>query len=202
MSIIGFWILFFYTTFCGLSATAGDDHFCDGAAARRVLLAGHRLHLRSLPPHLARKEIRPPPVLHPARDAAGAELRAHVGRGPELLVLPDHVLLLRARVRDGDHPVRNAGRGDVARLPDQGEVRGRAHPLRADREHRGDVAARRDHRAARRQGIGGHVPLPRRDLLGVLRVRGARRVPVHLGAAARGDREHRASRRSAVRRSM
>ena len=39
-----------------------------------------------------------------------------------------------------------------------------------------------------------HVPLPRRDLLGVLRVRGARGVPVHLGAAARGDRQHRAAR--------
>ena len=134
-------------------------------------------------------------------DPAGAELRAHVGGRPELLVLPDHLLLLRAGVRDGNHPVRNAGRGDVAQLPDQGEVRGRAHPLRADRQHRRDVAARRDHRAARRQGIGRHVPLPRRDLLGVLRVRGARRVPVHLGAAARGDREHRAARRPTVRRS-
>ena len=41
-------------------------------------------------------------------------------------------VLLRGRVRDGDHPVRDARGGDVARLQDQGEVRRRAHPLRPD----------------------------------------------------------------------
>ena len=49
---------------------------------------------------------------------------------------------------------------------------------------------------------GAHVPLPRRHLLGVLRVRGARRVPVHLGAAARGDRRAFDLRDPADRRSM
>ena len=120
-------------------------HRGGGATSGRVFLAIDRLHLRSLSPYLARQEVRPAPVFHPAGDSAAAELRAHVGRRPDLLVLPDHLLLLRAGVRDGNHPVRNPGRGDVAQLPDQGEVRGRAHHLRSDRQHRGDVVTGQNH---------------------------------------------------------
>ena len=94
-------------------------------------------------------------------------------------------VFFEARVRDGDHPVRNAGRGDVARLQGQGEVRRRAHPLRPDRAILAARGCPAHHRAPRRQEIGRDVLVPRRDLLGVLHARGAGGLSIHLGAAAR-----------------
>ena len=145
---------------------------------------------------LAGQEVRPPAVFHPAGRAAGAELRAHVGRGPELLVLPDHLLLLRARVRDGDHPVRDARRRDVARLQDQGEIRRCAHHLRPDRQHRRAVAARVSSScgSAARNPPSTSCTSASCSRCSSCSWRSAC-LPIHLGAAARRNRRHRTSHR-------
>ena len=79
MSIIGMWILFFYTTFCGLTAAEAGIIF----VAARLLDAFFSPVIGYISDHFHHtwlgKTLRPAPLLHPARDPAGAELRAHVG---------------------------------------------------------------------------------------------------------------------------
>ena len=201
MSIISAWILFFYTTFCGLTAGAGrrsssSSRGCSMRSSRPLIgyISDH-FHRTWLGRKFGRRRffiLLAIPLL-PSFALMWVE-------GQSFWYYLVTYVLLRARVRDGDHPVRNAGRGDVARLPDQGQVRRRAHPVRADRQHRGAVAAGRDHRPSRRQGLGRHLPLSRRHLLRVLRAGRARGLPVHLGTPARArSRTHRPSARRARR---
>ena len=108
-----------------------------------------RLYLRQSRPHLAGPAVRPPALLHPGGDPASALVRADVGRGAGLLVLSRHLRPVRDGLCDGDHPVRDARRRDGDRLSDQGQVRRRAHLLRADLRDRRGVPSRLADRAAR-----------------------------------------------------
>ena len=88
MSIIGFWILFFYTTFCGLSATQATIIFAtarllDAFFSPVIGYISDHFHHTWLGKKFGRRRFFILLAI-PLR----AELRAHVGRGPELLVLP------------------------------------------------------------------------------------------------------------------
>ncbi len=141
MSIIGIWILFFYTTYCGLTAAEAGIIF----VAARLLDAffspvigyiSDYFHHTWLGKKFGRRRFF---IL--LADSPAARASRSCGWKARASGTTCHLLLLRAGVRDGDHPVRNARRGDVAELPDQGEIRRRTHHLRTDRQHRRAMAA-------------------------------------------------------------
>ena len=146
--------------------------------------------------------VRPAPLLHPARHPAGAELRAHVGGGPDAsgtTSSPTASSSWCTRWRSSR----------TKRWPRR--CRRTTRPRRSSPARASSAARSRNIAAMWLPGViiaqlGGKESADTFLYLGVIFsvffVFVALAVyPVHLGAAARGDREHRRPRRRAVRRS-
>ena len=203
MSIIGTWMLFFYTTFCGLTAAEAGIDLRRRAAARRVLLAPSSATsptistARWLGKRFGRRRffiLLAIPLL--------PSFALMWVRGAELLVLPDHV-----RVSSSSCTRWRSSRTKRWRRRCRRTTRPRrSSPARASSAARSrniaGIAAGRHHRE-----LGGKESADTFLYLGIIfsvffvfvALDG---VPVHLGAAARGNRQHRrrsrCARRSAI----
>jgi oligogalacturonide transporter len=130
MAVISTWVLFFYTSFCGLSAAQatlifGIARVLDAVASPTIgyisdrfgdTWAGRRFGRR-------RAFILAAIPLSPSR-SCGSRGRASI--------IICHLCPVRAGLCTRDHSVRDAGRRNGERLPDQGQVRRVAHHVRPD----------------------------------------------------------------------
>ncbi|GAB7212384.1 hypothetical protein OS31_38940 [Dickeya oryzae] len=115
-TVIGAWLLFFYTTFVGLTPVEAASI----VAIARIVDAIVSLFMGSFTDHFYKnyfgKKIWPPPILFINWCALDAGLRPVMGKRHELLVLLVGVFGIRNHRRDGAHSMGNATVGNDQRI--------------------------------------------------------------------------------------
>ena len=138
MSMISTWVLFFYTTFCGLTAAEATIIFVVARLLDAFFESGRSAISRTISTAPGSAErFGAAALLHPARDPAVAELRADVGERPELRVLPRHLLSSSSCVYAMEIiPYETLAAEMSTDYRTKAKFAGRAHPLRPDLDHR------------------------------------------------------------------